>query len=162
MPGFGRSSGGDLTDHQIDVLVQGMRSHWKHDDVFAGPDSAAVQSHAGWRRRQRSAGIRGGLRALPRSRRSAAGACRFDPRRLVSGAGQRPDDSHHHHRGAARYRPAGLAQRCSRPSAHGRGGHRCDSLAAGATSGQSRSAIPQHGTNRATAGRSPAPAPVKR
>ena len=36
MPGFGAKSGGPLTDGQIDLIVQGIRSRWKKDNVFAG------------------------------------------------------------------------------------------------------------------------------
>jgi cytochrome c oxidase cbb3-type subunit III len=36
MPGFSRSSGGFLTDEQIDALVHGMRASWSKDNVVQG------------------------------------------------------------------------------------------------------------------------------
>jgi cytochrome c oxidase cbb3-type subunit 3 len=36
MPGFGKRSGGPLTDMQIDAIVQGMRTRWKKEDAFSG------------------------------------------------------------------------------------------------------------------------------
>lgn len=36
MPGFNRRSGGELTDAQIDAIVQGMRARWRKTDTFAG------------------------------------------------------------------------------------------------------------------------------
>ena len=36
MPAFARSAGGTLTDHQIDVLVQQMRTRWAKPEALAG------------------------------------------------------------------------------------------------------------------------------
>lgn len=36
MPGFSKKEGGPLTDAQVEVIVQGMRSRWKKADVFGG------------------------------------------------------------------------------------------------------------------------------
>lgn len=36
MPGFGKSSGGFLTDAQIDILVRGLRSSWSKGNVLQG------------------------------------------------------------------------------------------------------------------------------
>jgi cytochrome c oxidase cbb3-type subunit 3 len=36
MPGFSTKSGGPLTDDQIDVIVQGIRSRWKKGDALNG------------------------------------------------------------------------------------------------------------------------------
>jgi len=36
MPGFSTKGGGPLTDAQVDVIVQGIRSRWKKDNAFAG------------------------------------------------------------------------------------------------------------------------------
>jgi mono/diheme cytochrome c family protein len=38
MPAFSRSSGGDLTDAQVNAIVQGIRNNWKHDSSLAGED----------------------------------------------------------------------------------------------------------------------------
>jgi cytochrome c oxidase cbb3-type subunit 3/ubiquinol-cytochrome c reductase cytochrome c subunit len=48
MPAFGISSGGSLTDAQINVLIQGMRQRWKKPNVFAGVTVPPYQAtHAG-------------------------------------------------------------------------------------------------------------------
>jgi mono/diheme cytochrome c family protein len=36
MPAFARSSGGMLTDKQVDVIVRGIRQRWSNPDVFQG------------------------------------------------------------------------------------------------------------------------------
>jgi mono/diheme cytochrome c family protein len=36
MPAFSEKAGGHLTDHQIELLVTGMRSHWSKPDEFKG------------------------------------------------------------------------------------------------------------------------------
>ncbi len=36
MPAFSVASGGELTDRQIEALVQGMRTRWRKPDAFAG------------------------------------------------------------------------------------------------------------------------------
>ncbi len=50
MPGFARSSGGSLTDPQIESLVHGMFQAWGHPDVLAGssvpPYKSAEQTDA--------------------------------------------------------------------------------------------------------------------
>jgi cytochrome c oxidase cbb3-type subunit III len=38
MPAFARSSGGDLTDQQVNAIVRGLRDNWRHDDAIAGQD----------------------------------------------------------------------------------------------------------------------------
>jgi cytochrome c oxidase cbb3-type subunit 3/ubiquinol-cytochrome c reductase cytochrome c subunit len=38
MPAFSRSSGGDLTDQQVNAIVRGMRDDWRHGDSGAGED----------------------------------------------------------------------------------------------------------------------------
>ncbi len=39
MPAFAKSSGGMLTDKQIDVIVQGIRDHWSKPDVLRGENA---------------------------------------------------------------------------------------------------------------------------
>jgi len=36
MPAFAQSSGGSLTDQQIDTIVGGIRTHWAKPEVLAG------------------------------------------------------------------------------------------------------------------------------
>jgi cytochrome c oxidase cbb3-type subunit 3 len=38
MPAFSRSSGGDLTDQQVNAIVRGMRDDWRHGDSMEGGD----------------------------------------------------------------------------------------------------------------------------
>lgn len=48
MPAFSTSEGGQLTDAQIDVIVQGMRARWKKADAFGGATPPPYQAaHAG-------------------------------------------------------------------------------------------------------------------
>jgi cytochrome c oxidase cbb3-type subunit 3/ubiquinol-cytochrome c reductase cytochrome c subunit len=48
MPAFNTHAGGPLTDAQIDVIVQGMRTRWKKDNVFAGANPPPYKAaHAG-------------------------------------------------------------------------------------------------------------------
>ena len=48
MPGFSVRSGGTLTEGQIDVIVQGMRAHWKKENAFGGATPPPYKaSHAG-------------------------------------------------------------------------------------------------------------------
>lgn len=48
MPAFALSSGGELTDQQIDVLVQGMRQRWRKPDAFGSATPPAyAATHAG-------------------------------------------------------------------------------------------------------------------
>jgi cytochrome c oxidase cbb3-type subunit 3/ubiquinol-cytochrome c reductase cytochrome c subunit len=51
MPGFGTSSGGSLTNAQVDALVHGMRERWGKDNVVAGqsapPYKASGEGNAG-------------------------------------------------------------------------------------------------------------------
>jgi cytochrome c oxidase cbb3-type subunit 3/ubiquinol-cytochrome c reductase cytochrome c subunit len=51
MPGFGTSSGGSLTNAQVDALVHGMRERWGKDDMLAGqsapPYKASGEGNAG-------------------------------------------------------------------------------------------------------------------
>jgi len=48
MPGFGRESGGELTDTQIDALIQGMRGRWRKPNAFGGDTPPPYKAtHAG-------------------------------------------------------------------------------------------------------------------
>lgn len=44
MPGFGKSSGGFLTDQQIDVLVRGIRSNWSKGNVLQGLNAPSYKA----------------------------------------------------------------------------------------------------------------------
>ncbi len=39
MPAFSRSSGGDLTDEQVNAIVRGMRDDWRHGNPLAGQNA---------------------------------------------------------------------------------------------------------------------------
>jgi cytochrome c oxidase cbb3-type subunit III len=45
MPGFAKSGGGTLTDQQVDVILQGMRSRWFQGDVFRGLNAPAYKAN---------------------------------------------------------------------------------------------------------------------
>jgi cytochrome c oxidase cbb3-type subunit III len=48
MPGFNLRSGGELTDAQIDAIIQGMRARWRKGDPFAAATPPPYKaSHAG-------------------------------------------------------------------------------------------------------------------
>jgi cytochrome c oxidase cbb3-type subunit 3 len=48
MPGFGPSTGGPLTEQQIDAIVQGIRARWKKGDAPAGQNPPPYKAaHAG-------------------------------------------------------------------------------------------------------------------
>jgi cytochrome c oxidase cbb3-type subunit III len=44
MPGFARSAGGNLTDPQVSVLVEGMRARWFKGKILAGLNAPPYQS----------------------------------------------------------------------------------------------------------------------
>lgn len=46
MPAFAQSSGGMLTDAQVDAIVQGMRTHWARPAQFAGTVLPPYQANA--------------------------------------------------------------------------------------------------------------------
>lgn len=46
MPGFAASGGGDLTNQQVDVLVQGMRARWSGARPGGNPNGALAGVHA--------------------------------------------------------------------------------------------------------------------
>jgi cytochrome c oxidase cbb3-type subunit 3/ubiquinol-cytochrome c reductase cytochrome c subunit len=47
MPGFAQSSGGNLTDRQVDALVQGMRAAWAHGNALAGQNAPPYKASGG-------------------------------------------------------------------------------------------------------------------
>jgi cytochrome c oxidase cbb3-type subunit III len=46
MPGFGKSSGGFLTDDQLDALVHGIRASWSKGDVLQGLNAPPYKADA--------------------------------------------------------------------------------------------------------------------
>ena len=46
MPAFAQSTGGMLTDKQIDMVVNGIREHWSKPDVVGGADPPPYSSSA--------------------------------------------------------------------------------------------------------------------
>ncbi len=75
MPPFAQKHGGALTDEQIKILAEGIKSHWKSNEpavesppAYAITKSGGVQTSAGSRERGTSVYARA-LRRLPRPQR---------------------------------------------------------------------------------------------
>jgi cytochrome c oxidase cbb3-type subunit 3/ubiquinol-cytochrome c reductase cytochrome c subunit len=47
MPAFGQSSGGNLTDAQVNALVSGMRARWSKGNVLAGQNALPYKASQG-------------------------------------------------------------------------------------------------------------------
>ena len=119
MPAFAQSSGGMLTDAQIEILVKGIRG-WASPNALGGATPPPYAGSGG--DATRGAAVAGGLvRELPRHGRNRRSQSRLDRRRLVPGARQRPVAADDDHRGPARHRPARLEKRRRGPAALGPG-----------------------------------------
>jgi len=47
MPAFGQSAGGNLTDAQVNAIVNGMRARWAKGDVLAGQNAPSYKASQG-------------------------------------------------------------------------------------------------------------------
>ena len=122
MPAFAKSSGGELTDEQIAILVAGIRA-WARADALGGavpPAYAGPRGRPGARRLR----VRRIVRVLPRRRRRRRAEGRVDRRRIVPRPRERSGSADHGDRGEARHRPPRLAGRRVGRAPDGRTGHR--------------------------------------
>ena len=116
MPPFAQSAGGSLTDHQIDLLIAGIRTNWAGTaDAAAG--APPYSSSDGGRFESWRASVCDEL-SIVSWRRWQERNGRLDRRSFVPRARQQPVPAHDCDRRTPRPRPSRLEERRRRTAAH--------------------------------------------